>query len=79
MGNMGTGRGSDGPLPERLISLVVDARLGPAAMHGLDKITLALAEKGHRGEASVAGEEDQRDSFGHLWACYACHICWGGG
>jgi len=45
MGNMGTGRGSDGPLPERLISLVVDARLGPAAMHGLDKITLALEEK----------------------------------
>ncbi|TEU18957.1 MAG: hypothetical protein E3J25_00560, partial [Anaerolineales bacterium] len=42
MGNMGTARG----IPERLISLVVDAGLGPAAMHGLDKITLALRQKG---------------------------------
>ena len=46
MGNMGTGRGSDSPLPKRLISLVVDAGLGPAAMHGLDKIIRALREKG---------------------------------
>ncbi len=46
MGNMGTARRSDNPLPERLISLLVDAGLGPAAMHGLDKITLALEEKG---------------------------------